>query len=175
MLHTAHLFLPSHMLYTDTIYAIEPFAYANTLCFYNVEVYCYYIGREGQSMSKEVRKKHRSEQWEIVEMLCKSYERNKQGKHNLFYLNNAINSLYAGTFREFLLTARLSIAEVNDFRLYDNRIQEISYDIYYSAEKRGKTGSLLKWMRRSKFLLFYPIKILLDLCIKVSNLSKRRS
>lgn len=166
MLQSVGLSLPEHMLYTDSIYVLEPLAFANTLCFYNIEVYCYYIGREGQSISKEVRRRHLSEQWKVIEILCKSYENLKQDKRNFFYLHNSITSLYASSFKDFLLTARLSIAAVNDFKSYDKRIQEISSDIYYSAEKNSNTGHVLKWMRRSNFLLFYPAKILLDLFIK---------
>lgn len=161
MLRGIGLSLPEHMLYTDTIYALEPFAFADTIYFYNIEVYCYYIGREGQSMSKSVRKKHRAEQWKIIEMLCGSYERKKKDGHHVDYFGHAISIAYAGAFREFIQTAKLLAAEAAAFQSYDYRIRTISADIYQRAEMQGKAGLLLKWMRRSGFHLFYPVKIVL--------------
>ncbi len=74
----SNLQLPLHCLYTDQIYSTVPFAYANTIRFVDKHVYCYRLGRDGQSVSKESRIKHRKSHLLMQELLCVFYEAQKE-------------------------------------------------------------------------------------------------
>ncbi|MCD8118573.1 MAG: glycosyltransferase [Lachnospiraceae bacterium] len=45
--------LPEHTFYVDNIYVIQPMPYVKTLYYLNVNLYLYYIGREGQSVNEQ--------------------------------------------------------------------------------------------------------------------------
>ncbi len=45
--------LPEHTFYVDNLFVYEPFPYVKTLYYLNVDLYRYYIGREGQSITEK--------------------------------------------------------------------------------------------------------------------------
>ncbi|MCR5654932.1 MAG: glycosyltransferase family 2 protein [Lachnospiraceae bacterium] len=45
--------LPEHTFYVDNIFAFQPLPYIKTICYKDIDLYYYYIGREGQSVAEE--------------------------------------------------------------------------------------------------------------------------
>lgn len=54
VLRTSGLHLPEHTFYVDFIFAFQPLPYVKTLTYLNIDLYRYFIGREGQSVQKDV-------------------------------------------------------------------------------------------------------------------------
>ncbi len=54
LLRDSGLDLPKHTFYVDNLYAYTPLASGQTLYYLNVDLYHYFIGREGQSVQEEV-------------------------------------------------------------------------------------------------------------------------
>ncbi len=46
--------LPEHTFYVDNIYVFEPLPFVKNLYYLDVNFYCYYIGREGQSVNEQI-------------------------------------------------------------------------------------------------------------------------
>lgn len=46
--------LPEHTFYVDFIYAFQPLPWVKTLTYLNIDLYRYFIGREGQSVQKDI-------------------------------------------------------------------------------------------------------------------------
>ena len=52
LLKECSLWLPEHTFYVDNIYVFEPLPYVKNMYYLDVNLYRYYIGREGQSVNK---------------------------------------------------------------------------------------------------------------------------
>lgn len=46
--------LPKHTFYVDNIFVFAPLPYVKTLCYMDLDLYRYYIGREGQSVNEKI-------------------------------------------------------------------------------------------------------------------------
>lgn len=65
--------LPEHYLYTDILYVVYPLPYVRKIGFVSKPVYCYRLGRDGQSVTKESRNKHYREYMDLVDTVKKYY------------------------------------------------------------------------------------------------------
>ena len=54
MLRESGMQLPEKTFYVDNIYVFEPLMYVKNLYYLDVNFYCYYIGREGQSVNEQI-------------------------------------------------------------------------------------------------------------------------
>ena len=54
MLRESGMQLPEHTFYVDNIYVFEPLPFVKNLYYLDVNFYCYYIGREGQSVNEQI-------------------------------------------------------------------------------------------------------------------------
>ena len=54
LLKECSLWLPEHTFYVDNIYVFEPLPYVKNMYYLDVNLYRYYIGREGQSVNEEI-------------------------------------------------------------------------------------------------------------------------
>ena len=52
LLRQSGMKLPEHTFYVDNLYAYKPFAFVKKMYYVNVNLYRYYIGREGQSVNE---------------------------------------------------------------------------------------------------------------------------
>ena len=68
-----HILLTEKCYYTDIEYYMYPFKYAKTCAFLNTPLYCYRLGREGQSMSDVGLKKHIDDHIKVLEDIIKFY------------------------------------------------------------------------------------------------------
>ncbi len=65
---------PAHTLYTDILLVCYPLAYCETVSFLDTSLYCYRLGRDGQSVSRESRIKHYKEQLAVVDIIKDYYK-----------------------------------------------------------------------------------------------------
>lgn len=158
IIRESDLEMPCYTLYTDQIYSVVPFLRAKTICFLDYYVYCYRVGRDGQSVSRESRIKHIDEMLNVCIMLDAFIDSNSQSE-NYNYMLYRVAKYHATAIKTILL---LPITKDNLTRLigYDNQVCEISKDVYLTAEKTGKMGLLLKILRKTRYYLYWLIKLL---------------
>lgn len=145
VLRESGIVLPEHTLYTDRIYSTIPFSFVKQMVYLDFPVYCYRIGREGQSVSRESRIKHIDEYMNVTEILCKHYA-NDQREHKEYVLLKA-SAAYKVSIRALLL---LDANKKNKKKLvdYENRIKAIAPDVYKKAAAlKTRMGWIITFLR----------------------------
>lgn len=154
VLKKSNIKLPLHYFYTDTIYATMPFALAKTIRFSDIGLYCYRIGREGQSTSKETVIRHLQDNIEVTGILHKFYEIQKvQGNKNLPYIRYRVIWCTQSMIKMYLLQP-VSFEVIRALEKYDKRVKSISKDIYRGAGSilsRRKLAGYLCLMRACRY------------------------
>ena len=159
-LRKASLILPTHILYTDTIYTIEPFACMQNILFLGYPVYYYRLGREGQSVSRASMIKHTQDSLEVERRLCIFYEKCKADQNeNIAYLLGAISIRYIGTIKKMLM-APVSINSLIHMKNFEKEMRDISKDVYKNAEKAGRFGLIIGIMRKTVYLPYWLFRFM---------------
>ena len=66
--------LPEHTFYVDNIYAYAPIPYMQKAYYLNVDLYQYFIGREGQSINIQTCMKRYEQQINVQLIMCKAHK-----------------------------------------------------------------------------------------------------
>lgn len=72
VLRKSGLKLPEHTFYVDFIFAFQPLPYVKTLTYLNIDFYRYFIGREGQSVQKDVMIKRVDQLLKVNDIMVKA-------------------------------------------------------------------------------------------------------
>ena len=94
LLRDSGMKLPEHTFYVDNIYVFEPLPFVKNLYYLDVNFYCYYIGREGQSVNEQIMISRIDQQIKVnkimvdymVENQAKLVGKRKMRKYMLNYL-----------------------------------------------------------------------------------------
>ncbi len=100
LLKKCNLRLPKHTFYEDNVFAYVPLARTRTVYYLNVNLYRYYIGREGQSIAAQTVVKNYRHQLRDFDCICRAYsyeEISRLPKGLRKYLKHALNSFMANT------------------------------------------------------------------------------
>ncbi len=73
VLRAADLPLPPHTFYVDNIYAYVPLPRCETLYYADIDLYRYFIGREGQSVNEATMVKRLDQQFRITRIMMNAY------------------------------------------------------------------------------------------------------
>ncbi len=153
VLKSSNLELPKHMLYTDSIYSIIPFAYASTIEFLPFTVYCYQVGRNEQSVSVKNKIKHIDTLICIANYLNDFFVKNRTNKNYEYIcryaaINNSV------VFRAMLSMERSkeTLAKIIKF---DQDINSVSLEIYREIANSSKTGRLIGIMRKTNYWAYW--------------------
>ena len=65
--------LPSHTFYVDNIYAYVPLPHCETMYYADIDLYRYFIGREGQSVNEATMVKRLDQQFRITRIMMEAY------------------------------------------------------------------------------------------------------
>ena len=136
LLKKIHLSLLEGVCYTDTEYFLIPLQHANTFIFYNLELYQYRLGREGQSVDDMQFEKNRSH---LSKVICSILEKTQMPLHSIEY-NYTLNLLvkYYGMILFDI------ISDVNDYE---------DMQILYRTIKKHHPHL---WIMTNKCLYFVP-------------------
>ncbi len=119
-----------HCLYSDQIYSTVPFAYAKSIRFVNLNIYCYSIGEDGQSTSKRVRINHIDDNIKVADYLCGFYESCKlENSGNRKYILRRVSTSTKNIIKTFFLQP-MSQHVMNQIEGYDKKLKKLSYDVY---------------------------------------------
>ncbi|MCH5267559.1 MAG: glycosyltransferase family 2 protein [Lachnospiraceae bacterium] len=72
LLRDCHLHLPEHTFYVDNIFAYMPLPYVKKMYYLDLDLYRYYIGREGQSVNEEIMTKRIDQQIKVTKLMIDS-------------------------------------------------------------------------------------------------------
>ncbi len=75
LLREAGLRLPEHTFYVDNLYAFEPLPHVRRMYYLDVDLYRYFIGREGQSVNEEVMISRLDQQLRVNRMMMRHLPR----------------------------------------------------------------------------------------------------
>lgn len=153
--------LPEHILYTDGIYMVVPFHIAETILVTDFIVYYYRVDREGQSISKESRIKHKDDQVEVQRQLMHFCARDEIRSHpNYAYIKKVVNNIYMITMKTLLIqpVCKATQQEIIDFEI---EMKALSDDIFSEDKKgSGKLGFFLHWMRKTNYHIYWILKFI---------------
>ena len=76
------LVCPKHCFYEDNYYVYTPLAYVEKMYYVNVNLYHYYIGREGQSMARNTLAKRYLQQMKVSTLIFKEHDLGEIEKTN---------------------------------------------------------------------------------------------
>ncbi|MXP76804.1 glycosyltransferase [Lachnospiraceae bacterium WCA-9-b2] len=157
LLRRTNLILPSHSLYTDQLYAIVPFSAAKKALFIDLPVYCYRVGRDGQSMSVESRIRHKDE---MLRICRKTYEfcETQRNSENYRYILRRVARFHVIAIQTYLLLP-LSDHNRRTIKRYDQKIRREFPDIYKGAARCQKMGIFVSMMRKTNYMAYWLLKI----------------
>ena len=69
----AHLPMPAHTFYVDNIYAYVPLPRCKTMYYADIDLYRYFIGREGQSVNEATMVKRLDQQFRITRIMMEAF------------------------------------------------------------------------------------------------------
>lgn len=139
ILWLSQLKLPEHMLYTDQIYSTVPFTKVKTIEYLNAYVYCYRVGREGQSISIESRIKHTDDALNVCLNICSFYAAAKERQTLNDYILRRVMAYYINAIRSLCL-GKPNHEALERLKNFDYRIKKIDREIYACD-----TGMHSKW------------------------------
>ena len=73
LLRASNLPMPAHTFYVDNIYAYVPLPNCKTMYYADIDLYRYFIGREGQSVNESTMVKRLDQQFRITRIMMNAY------------------------------------------------------------------------------------------------------
>ncbi len=73
LLKECEMRLPEHCFYVDNIFVFRPLPFVQTLYYMNVNLYCYYIGRQDQSVNEKVMISRLDQQIKVSKIMIAYY------------------------------------------------------------------------------------------------------
>ncbi len=130
--------LPEHTLYTDQIFIMRTMPYVHTVQFEFTPLYCYRVGRDGQSVSRESRIKHADEEMKVVaaqvKYLSTCGELTADNKEAV--MSRATLYYYYGIVTLLLMPP--SWKTYRRIRGFEKRTKELMPELYRAAGKYSK-------------------------------------
>lgn len=158
VLRASNLKLPERLFYTDQIFCTVPIPFAKTIQYFNYAVYCYRLGRDGQSVSKESRLKNAQMTLDICEQLV-TYTKKYQDSPNYSYLLRRVTSYYVSALKTILLSP-MSKETLERFKAYDKKIESLSPEIYHNVKSEGKAGKVVALARQTNYQALWLFKLI---------------
>lgn len=92
VLRESGVVLPEHTFYVDNIFTHQPLSYVKTICYLDLNLYHYFIGREDQSVNEKVLMKRIDQQIRVTKMILDrvttEQERNAPKKLRKYLVRN---------------------------------------------------------------------------------------
>lgn len=147
--------LPAHTLYTDQIFTVRSLAYSQTFQICPKPLYCYRVGREEQSVSRESRIKHIDDQKRSVSM-CLDYLATQDDltRQNRAILIDRVARYYNVLIKTLLLLPA-SKATWNEIKVLDAATKSKYPGVYSKACQSKKFGMV----RCLGHMCYWPIAI----------------
>ncbi len=148
--------LPHYCLYTDTLYVLFALPYLTKIEVMASPVYCHYVGRSEQSISRENRIKHADEALKVFDAMFLNYmDIKKSGKPSLM-VQDRMDKSYRNIIRTLLLfkcdrRVREKLIE------YEGKVKSDAKEIFDIRKAKTVEKIMFFMLRKSNYYLYYLI------------------
>ena len=153
--------LDEHCFYVDSEFMLLPIPYVDKITYYQVPLYCYRLGVEGQSVSPESRIRHKSDSYKVAQRLMKFYEELPAGlsEQKKKYITDGIAAHMLWHFKT-LLMCKTSKEVHSELKAFDLDIKARTPEVYEAMTTFKDSSTLIKMARGMNYLMYYPTSIL---------------
>ena len=164
---------PEGISYTDQIWMQEPFAYISSAIYLPLTVYCYLLGREGQTMDpKIVYKNMKAHIICALSMLDRTIKYHGIEEGKTFMLNKTLNTIIAIYNVYLFLNPSLTLQELIDFdseiKKKDRNTYEILNHVVFNRVVPLKY--IKKWREKPQKRLNKKTRHLFNLCETINRM-----
>lgn len=155
--------LPSKSLYTDVIFTMRVLAVARSAFFCDVCVYCYRLGRGGQSVDAASRAKHYKEGINVSLISTKFYESCKADNNpNCALLLWDAAFIYCVGAVKCIMCLDTKTAKAV-LKRFERESRNLSQDVYAEALHYGKAGLMLRLLRLTGYRILPLAKLIFNM------------
>ena len=132
--------LPEHTFYVDDIYAYAPLPYVKTIFYHDLDLYHYFIGREGQSINYETMCQRYHQQQRVFEIMFSRYSLAdlKSFGHRLYkYMYQFLMIIAAVTIMTTVGTNSDKAKRRVEFKEFGKKLQSIDKDLFFKLRYRS--------------------------------------
>lgn len=146
--------------YTDIEYSLSAFQYVKTIHIIPIELYQYFLGREGQSVALDSYYKHLEDFLHVSERLCDIYmnSQDKVGKMLSAFIKKNVMGIIRWTYYLLLVNPRQKV-ETNRkglLKAFDKRLKQEAPELYRASNKIKRKGLPYVWLwRKTRINLFW--------------------
>ncbi len=160
VLKRSGLTLPPHRLYTDSLYCAVPLVLCETARYFDIPVYCYRLGRDGQSLDPITRYHHAQDLRLLIEDLLVFYVEAKSRKlRNLTYLEHQLESDYLLCLSSYLY-APVSKKALDQIKECDKYVGSLAPEISKLEHTHGrKIASFIKLCHKTNYMAYWLLKL----------------
>lgn len=149
LLQENNIKIDEHCYYVDQEYVLFTLLHVKTVTYSNLLVYHYYVGRNGQSVSIESRRKNIKMYEKVCDVLVNFYHDNKKSmsqQREKFYQKKI--AIHIGGLYSTYLSYNTTDAKEKMIQ-YDNKLKHLDQEIYIANEYLS-----IDMLRKSKFCLY---------------------
>lgn len=159
ILKSNNIKLDENIFYVDTEYDIYPLVYIDTIVYFDINLYCYRLGIEGQSVSIESRIKNKSHSFLVSMSLIKFYNEIKKNitANKKKYILDGISE-HCRWHYDTLLYLTMSYSSKKEILDYAQRIKELDDEVYLDILKKSKVLSILHRNINKYYYIVYMYK-----------------
>lgn len=141
VLRRAGIRLPRHTFYVDNIFANQPLPYVTTLCYLNLDMYHYFLGREDQSVNEKVLMQRIDQQIRVTKLVSNCTDLEKVGKKYprlASYLTRNISIMMAISSIHLLLIGTPEAMKKRE--MLWNYVKNHDHRLYFKLKRRSLSG-----------------------------------
>lgn len=120
--------------YTDQEWIFMPMSKVNTISYYNLDLYQYFIGREGQTMSPQLYNQNINQRIIVSKNIINQFSKieNNLDSNHYVYLKHRIIFMTTAIYKAFLFS--LTDANIDLLHNFDEFIKRTNYSIYMELD-----------------------------------------
>lgn len=149
ILRKSKLELPKHTFYVDNIVAYQPLPFVKSICYFDLNLYHYFIGREDQSVNESVMIKRVDQQIKVTKLIAECLDLEQ------------VKKVYPKLYRYLLqmLSMMMTISSVYLLMIGDKEALEKRKELWeYVKNLDAKTYKKLRYFKLSSFT-YLPTKV----------------
>lgn len=141
--------------YTDTEWAFIPLMAVNTVCYVNLQIYNYLVGRPGQTMDISVLRKSMPQMMTVYKRLMQIYKSSHLDAHkNSILFDHRIDGFVERTYGQTLYN---KVLDKNELKRLDDMVKKYKPVLYEALENLndGYVWYVKQWRRHNYSLPLY--------------------
>ncbi len=141
--------IDEHCFYVDSEYITYPVPFVETVYFYQKFLYCYRLGRDGQSMDIVSMQKNRAQHLRVLESLLHFYEQldGQVKEANRRYIEKCIAQIVENQFQIYI-SMGLEKGIFGELKKFDRELLEKYPRVYHAVSKKS-----IYLLRRTNYLM----------------------